>query len=272
MFTPEELLNEKWKECGVPGYSDYQISTLGRVKSFKRNKKDGKIMSSINTSANDIHQKVNLSNGGTSKKFFIHRLVLLTFNPIDGSENLQVNHIDGNPLNNRLENLEWVTSSENHTHYKEVLIPEMRKNGIFEVGRKPSIIEVTFSNGEKNYYMGIEKASLAIGVSKNTINRWLKNFDKESIIDKRIINVKTVESIPEGHQNIDFKVKSQVKEICIEYWKKPAEYYNNCKEADKILGLKIGTIQRWVHRNWDRVSSGKVTQMGIKKIYYTTNE
>ena len=53
---------------------------------------------------------------GKSKTFFAHRLVLMTFNPIEGMENLQVNHIDGNKKNNNINNLEWCTQSENQRH------------------------------------------------------------------------------------------------------------------------------------------------------------
>ena len=53
---------------------------------------------------------------GTKKTFRLHRLVMLAFNPIKDSENFEVNHIDGNKMNNRLDNLEWCTASENQRH------------------------------------------------------------------------------------------------------------------------------------------------------------
>jgi len=59
----------------------------------------------------------NISNG---KK--VHRLICYVFNPIEGKNNLsdyddlQVNHKDGNTLNNNADNLEWVSSSENMCH------------------------------------------------------------------------------------------------------------------------------------------------------------
>ena len=52
------------------------------------------------------------------KNFYVHRIVACTFltNP-DKKKYRVVNHIDGNSLNNKLENLEWTTASENSLHY-----------------------------------------------------------------------------------------------------------------------------------------------------------
>lgn len=50
------------------------------------------------------------------KFFMVHRLVMETFNPIDNSQLLQVNHKDGNKHNNNINNLEWVTNMENMHH------------------------------------------------------------------------------------------------------------------------------------------------------------
>ena len=52
----------------------------------------------------------------TYSRFGIHRLLLIAFRPVDNMENLQVNHIDGNKLNNSLNNLEWCTCEENLKH------------------------------------------------------------------------------------------------------------------------------------------------------------
>ena len=52
---------------------------------------------------------------GKQKNFFVHRLVAQSFieNPKNKSE---VNHIDGQPMNNKVDNLEWVSKSENEQH------------------------------------------------------------------------------------------------------------------------------------------------------------
>lgn len=53
---------------------------------------------------------------GKSKSYFRHRLVMLCFCPREDACELQVNHIDGNKLNNSLSNLEWCTNQENRIH------------------------------------------------------------------------------------------------------------------------------------------------------------
>lgn len=57
-----------------------------------------------------------VSQEGKRIRVHAHRLILSTFNPIEGWEKLEVNHKDGNKLNNSLENLEWVTTKENIHH------------------------------------------------------------------------------------------------------------------------------------------------------------
>lgn len=63
------------------------------------------------------YQIINLSKlDGSKRTFRVHRLVMMAFNPIENMDELEVNHIDGNKKNNKLENLEWCTASENQIH------------------------------------------------------------------------------------------------------------------------------------------------------------
>lgn len=100
--------NEVWKD--IKGYEGlYQVSNLGRVKHLKKNK-----IKEIYHSKHG-YCRVGLSKNGKMKNKLVHRLVAEQF--IDNEmDKPQVNHIDGDKSNNRVENLEWVTASENQIH------------------------------------------------------------------------------------------------------------------------------------------------------------
>jgi len=89
----------------------YEVSSLGRVKSLKFNRE--KILKpGVNSRG---YLVVTLSIYKNPKSITVHRLVLEQFLPsID--KTLEINHKNGNKLDNRLENLEWVTSKENSRH------------------------------------------------------------------------------------------------------------------------------------------------------------
>lgn len=110
---------EIWKD--IPGYEGlYQVSSLGRVRSLdvvKENKMGryrrfkGRILSLMNTKRG--YQRIKLCKNGKIKIYLVHRLVAQAFIP-NPEEKPQIDHIDTNPSNNRIDNLRWVTSKENH--------------------------------------------------------------------------------------------------------------------------------------------------------------
>ena len=105
---------EIWKSLDFLGYPDYEISTLGRVKSlnYLRSGKEGILKQYRNSLG---YCKVNLHNDGKSKTFSVHRLVASAFlEPIEGKD--IVNHKDQNPSNNHVENLEYCTQQYNVTY------------------------------------------------------------------------------------------------------------------------------------------------------------
>lgn len=63
----------------------------------------------------------------TSTDVYVHRAVLLSYNFTPAYQDLQVNHIDGNSWNNRLNNLEWTTGLENCAHALEHNLYESEK-------------------------------------------------------------------------------------------------------------------------------------------------
>lgn len=112
---------EIWKD--ITEYEGlYQVSSLGRVRSLPR---DG-----LYSKRNHIHylkpditphnkgeyktsyERVTLSKGGKTKRFSVHRLVAQAFIP-NPENKPHINHIDCNGRHNWVDNLEWVTHSEN---------------------------------------------------------------------------------------------------------------------------------------------------------------
>ena len=99
----------------------YEINAYGSV----RNKITGKI---LKPNFNKGYHRYSLrqKNGGT-KHIFAHRMVAMSFIADKSKSNLQVNHIDGNKLNNNVSNLEWVTVSENSKHAYRLGLRKSRK-------------------------------------------------------------------------------------------------------------------------------------------------
>ena len=100
------LDNEIINNVNLDEYKDkYYISNLGRCFSKKTGKE-------ISTSENSGYKKVNLYNENINKLYHIHHLVYTAFNN-DYSDTKVIDHIDGNKLNNNLNNLRLITQSDN---------------------------------------------------------------------------------------------------------------------------------------------------------------
>ena len=109
-------------------FDRYEVSNDGAI----RNKESKKILKTfINDKGYEI---VSLWLNGKDKKFRVHRLVADAFIP-NPENKAQINHIDGNKLNNHADNLEWSTHSENISHrYYSLGLGLMRKVRCIETG------------------------------------------------------------------------------------------------------------------------------------------
>ena len=100
-------MKEIWKD--IDEFPNYEVSSFGRV----RNKKYNRFLKPLEVGFGYV--VVELWNNGQSQSKKIHRLVANAFIP-NPHNKPQVNHIDGNKKNNSVDNLEWVTASENMKH------------------------------------------------------------------------------------------------------------------------------------------------------------
>lgn len=159
---------EQWVD--IKGYEDlYAVNHLGQVLSKKRG-----IILKGNYST--VYTTYSLHKNNKRSIALGHRLVALAFikNPMNKP---QVNHKDGNKRNNNVENLEWVTSSENCLHayriglssvsdYNKAIVSKLNSGALSYNSKKVKDIE----SGE--IYDTLIAASKATNISKSTLHRW----------------------------------------------------------------------------------------------------
>ena len=103
---------EIWKP--IEGFDKYYISNYGRVKSYKRHY--AKLLKVEITTRG--YCRVDLNNNGQRFHKLVHRLVAKAFiENNDPSVKTTVDHIDGNKKNNRADNLQWLSLSDNVKAY-----------------------------------------------------------------------------------------------------------------------------------------------------------
>lgn len=125
-------MNEIWHPCA--GFeTHYEVSNLGNVRSIERMVNHYCGGSKVNLStllkagkSKNGYLTVSFCIDGVKSNQSVHRLVARAF--IENESNKpQVNHKDGNKHNNNVNNLEWVTRSENGLHAYRVLKVSTRK-------------------------------------------------------------------------------------------------------------------------------------------------
>lgn len=101
-------MDEIWKD--IKGYNGhYQVSNLGKIKSFKRCPQGKLLKTNIDC---DGYETVSLTLNKKPRKYKVHRLVAIAF--LDNTNNLtEINHKDKNKLNNKVDNLEWCSRRYN---------------------------------------------------------------------------------------------------------------------------------------------------------------
>lgn len=151
----------------INGYSRYFIDTIGNIYDIKKKRY---ICQWVD---NTGYKQCNLySENGIKVYKRIHRLVAETYIP--NAKNLpQVNHKDGNKLNNNVNNLEWTTNSENTIHGY--------RNNLYHSKKRSHSVNVYDKNWNfLKQYKSIRKLSEDLNLNRKTVTAILKNQKKNN--------------------------------------------------------------------------------------------
>ncbi|MBQ8452380.1 MAG: HNH endonuclease [Prevotella sp.] len=115
------LPNEEWRRCHYP-YIRYEVSNYGRVRHARRKELIHFYLQKSPSQSKGWkpYKMVSIRVKNKVHKPLVHRLVAFAFIPLPDDSlfvKYEVDHIDGDKMNNRVENLRWVTSSENMKAY-----------------------------------------------------------------------------------------------------------------------------------------------------------
>lgn len=166
-------MNEKWKD--VVGYEGiYQVSDKGRVKRlrYRTLRSDGSsriLKPKILKGKGDKrpHRRVSLWKNNKSHDYYVHRLVADAFIPKVINKNY-INHKDGNPRNNEVNNLEWCTIAENNLH--------AHRTGLNDNAYKVKLTRMC--DGRVFHFETQVDASFFIGRNQSYVGRHIRNKTK----------------------------------------------------------------------------------------------
>ena len=182
---------EIWKD--IEGYEGlYRVSNLGRIKSLDRMVWGGKayyfkkgriLKQTIKIKKTGYKSKViGLSKNGNHKTFRAHRIVAKAF--IKNINNKpDINHIDGNSINNNVTNLEWCTPKENTFH--AITHGLITTTKIPEEILKDLYINKHYSINKLSKKFNVNRMKISKALKENNINiRGIYNFDKKILIEQ----------------------------------------------------------------------------------------
>ena len=226
----------------IPGFSNYGIYEDGRViniatlKELKQNE------------SHTGYLRVSVVKDGSNyfNNIGVHRLMARTFLDPGNDysiDELQVNHKDCNKKNNHIDNLEWVTPSENVQHGVE--------KGRYTDNARPVTMRNVFT-GQIHKFQFASEAARFVGLNKDDIKFRLNCSEKDRVF-------------PEGYQyrngfedDTPWRIPEDIHKEMLRYGNtrkvlvkylltNEVKEFNSLGDAAKALGIKLSTVSEWVH-------------------------
>ena len=158
---------EKWKT--IHGFSGYEASTHGRLRSLNY-KRTGEVKVLKPSSSEGYYKTMLKDDLGKYRSYGVHKFVCLAFYGLR-PEGLEINHKDGNKLNNSPINLEYITRSANIQHaYDNGLMSAKvgSSNGMAKLNEQ-QVKEIREHAANSGRYYGRKELAIKYGVSECTI-------------------------------------------------------------------------------------------------------
>jgi len=208
----------------INGFNNYSISTDGVVINTKTNQVKKPYLGKVG------YYYLDLYSNNKSTKIALHRLLALHFIP--NPENKRtVNHIDGNKLNNSLDNLEWATDSENIKHAYDNNLNHCSTKKISNEAMDKILI--SFFNGES-----LTSIVKDYNFSLPTLSTYLDQYTVELGIQEKFISEKKRQQV----ERVKISGNKQRKQITLQMIDKTSgkivNTFNSIVEAQQFLNKK----------------------------------
>lgn len=157
----------------IEGYEGlYQISNLGNVKSLNYHR-TGKERILKPAKKDNGYLFIGLHKNRNIKYFLIHRLVASSFLP-NPNKLKEINHINENKIDNRVENLEWINHKDNMKYGNRSVKELETKNKNSSINAEKPIIQLSKYGIEIGRYKSINEAERQTGINQSSIGRCCK--------------------------------------------------------------------------------------------------
>ena len=171
-------MKEEWRS--IAGYEGiYEVSSMGKVRSLDRvdisgRKRNGMILQTVKVGhAPNKYLAVSLSKDGVARKVRIQRLVANAFLP-NPENKPEVNHLNEDKMDNRVENLCWATSKENMNYGTRTKRAAKSAKATAERKRAKPVLQIGGDGTVVKEYPSVREAARQTGIDRAQIDRCIK--------------------------------------------------------------------------------------------------